>query len=350
MELWEILVIVFASVLFLYLFAGSIFVQLVLRRVFRRQDFPEKTFLMRYEDVSDELERVPYTFSSRGKKLQAYFYTCPDAKGFVLYVHGLCPGHQGYLSDILSLHRRGYEVFTYDFTGTGESGGKYIASIAQQERDLRSSLKFLGKQPEFKDKKILLYGHSMGGFAVARDVSCSNQVIASASISGFDKPLKEMRDATNGKGKKAAFFFFAPVFYLVLACKLGPGFNNSASKAVSRTRKPVLIAHGVKDESVDFKKDSIIAKRGQIRNPNAEYVIVADEVHSGHLSIVASTDCVRYQNEKKTEYKELLSKYKDSGKALDELLKDFDPRKANEANEVLMDKIDSFYQKALSKE
>lgn len=349
MELWAILLVVFASVLALYLICGLLFTYAVLTRVFKREDFPKKTFLLSYGDVKDEMDRVPYSFPSKGNRLQAYLYTCQNPKGFVLYVHGLCPGHQGYLSDILSLHKRGYEVFTYDFTGTGESGGKFIRSLAQQGSDLRSCLKFLHNSEEFRGKKILLYGHSMGGYAVAKDISCSDQIAASASISGFDKPLKEMRRVTKGKGKKFACAFFEPVFWLVLSFYLGIGFDASASKAVSKSKTPVLIAHGVKDETVDFAKDSIIAKRGKIKNPNAEYVIVVDPLHDGHLSIVASTDCIHYQDEKKKAYAEFLEKYKDPEQAMDEVLVDFDPKKANAANEVLMEKIDDFYQRALKR-
>lgn len=349
MPVWGIVLIAVGGVFLLYLLIVGIIIDIVLHKFLKREDFIEPTALMSYKEVPFVMPRKKYSFRSGRNKIAAFDYGMGNRKGFVIYVHGMCPGHQGYISDIIWLVNHGYEVFTYDFTGTGDSEGRHINGITQQAKDLKACLRFLKTQEEFKDRKILLYGHSMGAYGVAEDINASSQIAAVVSISGFNRPLQQiLRTVKNEKGTFAMISLALPL-YLVSFFHLGFSHDASSVHQISKSRKPVMVVHGVKDEDVDFNHGSIIAYRGKIKNPNVEYVIVSDPKHYGHLSILASTACVDYQNRKKAQYAELLKQYNgDKNQAMTELFKDFDKAKANEANDVLMEKTDKFFQKSLN--
>ena len=115
----------------------------------------------------------------------------------------MCAGHQCYLSDIISLMNRGYNVFTYDFTATGESDGKNYIGLNQQYFDLRNAIKFLKEKNMLGYKSIYLYGHSMGGYAVATiNDNIFNKIV---SISGFDNQINALVNVFPNKNKIVRF-------------------------------------------------------------------------------------------------------------------------------------------------
>nr|MCR4898771.1 lysophospholipase [Acholeplasmatales bacterium] len=111
-----------------------------------------------YDLIKDKYERNEYDFKSGKNNLKAYLYKGSKEKDLIIYVHGMCSGHQGYLSDITALIDRGYNVFTYDFTATGQSDGIYYLGLNQQLYDLDSCMKYLKSNDYYGYQNIYLYG------------------------------------------------------------------------------------------------------------------------------------------------------------------------------------------------
>lgn len=349
MEVWQIVLMVVIAIIFvaLNLYIGvTLYVKKALQKMMGRYEKAEYPMFITYEDIKKKYSREEYYFKSGKNTLAAFLYGKGNSKGFVVYVHGLCPGHTGYLSDIMELVNRGYEVFTYDYTATGLSEGKTQGSVQRQAYDLKACLKFLNKTPEFKDKDIFLYGHSMGGYAVAVDVNSSSKIRACVSISGFDCPLEEIintsfiDEETRKKMKKIKF-----IIWSALVLMFGIHANKKASKELRKTHVPTLVVQGSNDDVVNFRNDSIFSKRSKIANMNVSYIVYEDELHNGHSNLLASDECSKYQIEKAKERTELTKKYNgDYKKAAKESYKNFDVFKANEANPIHMDKVDYFFQ------
>ena len=349
METWQIILMIILGIGFilLNLYIGvTLYVKKSLQKMMGRYDKAEYPMFISYSDIKNKYPREEYYFKSKNNLLAAFLYGKGNKKGFVVYVHGLCPGHTGYLSDIMELVNRGYEVFTYDYTGTGLSEGKSQGSVQRQAYDLRACLKYLSRTEEFKDKDIFLYGHSMGGYAVAVDVNESSKIKACVSISGFDCPLDEIintsfiDEETRKKMKKIKF-----ILWSALVLMFGPRANKKAHKELRKTQVPTLVVQGSNDDVVDFKNDSIFSKRSKIANMHVNYIIYEDELHNGHSNLLASDECSKYQIEKAKERADLTKKYNgDYKKAAQESYKNFDVFKANEANPIHMDKVDYFFQ------
>ena len=344
MKTFFIVLIIVATFIVINSIISYIIASKIFNKVFRRQDFNENHELLSYNDIKDKYQRKEYSFKSGKNTLKAYLYGNLCQRGFIVYVHGLCPGHQGYLSDITSLVDKGYQVFTYDFTATGASDGKKFSGLDQQKKDLKACLKFLQESDEFKNYDIFLYGHSMGAYGVSACQNASSKIKASVAISGYDKPYQEIMSSISDPNKK--FFHFISIYpiFIKLLIDSGFSFNTSASKVISKSNKPILIIHGSKDETVPLDKISIYSKKDKIKNKNASFLLMEDEYHNTHNSVIASTECVKYQRERMEIFNSVYKETKSKADAYKALIDGIDRFKFNSANEGLMEIIDKFYQ------
>ena len=312
-----------------------------LSKSFMRMDFDNSMFIS-YDDIKDKYERNEYEFKSKKNSLKAYLYKGTSKDDLIVYVHGMCPGHQGYLSDIMSLVNRGYNVFTYDFTATGASSGKKYCGLNQQYFDLRNALEFLKKQDLFGYENIHLYGHSMGGYAVA---CMSDDIIASiVSISGFDSPVDEIISVFMKKSNKFLKFLVKAMLKMKYFIDQGTKCDIKAHKVLKKTNIKTFIIHGTNDELVDFNTVSIMSKKELINNDKVEYLVIDDEMHNKHNTIIASNECVLYQNEIMDIFNKVYEETKSKAKAKEESTKNIDKFKFNQANEELLDTICSFFE------
>ncbi len=312
-----------------------------LNKSFSRLDFIKGNGLISFDDIKDKYERDEYEFKSGKNTLKAYMYKGTKEDDLIVYVHGMCPGHQGYLSDIMSLVDRGYNIFTYDFTATGNSDGKHYSGIDHQLFDLRCAMAYLENNNYFGYKNIYLYGHSMGGYAVA---AYDNDAIkAKVSISGFDNPIHELLAALGVKNKliKAFISFMVRFKYFM---NRGFKYNLKAHKMLKNTNTYTLVIHGANDKLVPYDNISICSKKDLINNDKVEYLKMEEELHSEHNTVIASTDCVLYQREIEKLFEKEKAKGKSPAEARDIMFKSIDIFKFNKANEDLMDIIDKFYQ------
>lgn len=146
---------------------------------------------LRYEDVEDTYPRKLGSFKSGENLLQGYVYGKEDAKALVVVVHGLGGGADSYLPQITYFVDQGWQVFSYDATGSFDSEGKTTKGFPQALLDLNSALSYLQTQSDSKDKPILLFGHSWGGYATANILHDEQDIAAVVSVSGANSS-KEM--------------------------------------------------------------------------------------------------------------------------------------------------------------
>ena len=109
-----------------------------------------------------------------------YYYDNYRKDKIVLFCHGLGPGHTAYLAEIEALAKYGYRVLTLDFTGCGESGGKYLASMNNPTGDAIDLLNHLSLKEE-----VVVIGHSMGAFTALNLVHLRDDIHIAVIISGF---------------------------------------------------------------------------------------------------------------------------------------------------------------------
>jgi uncharacterized protein len=156
------------------------------------------------------------------------------------------------LCDTLSQH--GFLVLRYDFSGSGESQGKFEDQTYTKDiGDFNSGVSFLQKNGA---KSIGALGHSIGS-AVTILAGSKNPVVkclvtmgGDSSTQGIEKVFpKKVIDEIYSKGKCEHKIFGKSV---VLTKKLfDDSKKHSIPQVLKKSKKPILIIHGEKDEIIN---------------------------------------------------------------------------------------------------
>ena len=131
----------------------------------------------------DGLKQEAYSFNnSKGVEIKYYYYyySKHNEDKIILFCHGIGPGHTAYLAEIEALCKRGFKVLTLDYTGCGESGGKYLGSLNAPTRDVMELLDYLSLEIP-----IVLVGHSLGGFTALNVINLRKNLQKAVILSGF---------------------------------------------------------------------------------------------------------------------------------------------------------------------
>jgi alpha-beta hydrolase superfamily lysophospholipase len=112
--------------------------------------------------------------------------TVPRPQPAIIFAHGLLSTYQEFGGYPEKFSQRGYLVLAIDFRGHGASDGmRGLIGEARMVEDLQHALDFIEAQPGIDNKRIALFGHSLGGGAVicttARDARVS-AVVAGATV------------------------------------------------------------------------------------------------------------------------------------------------------------------------
>lgn len=128
--------------------------------------------------------------ASDGKQMNALFILAsgPGAKPTMLLLHGL-PGNERNLDLAQAVRRAGWNVLTFTYRGAWGSEGSF--SIAGAIEDAAAAMAFL-RTPEalrtygIDPRRIVIAGHSMGGFAGALQASRDPQVAGLILLDAWD--------------------------------------------------------------------------------------------------------------------------------------------------------------------
>lgn len=337
------------AVLVLFCAASPIVVQILFNDTFSRTTRPEYglSSVLLYEDVSDRYAREPVSFYSGKNLLKGHLY-CPDnTEGLVVISHGLGGGEESYLPQALYFLDHGYQVLAYSNTGCWESEGKTCVGLSQSVLDLDAALTWVESESRFADMPVYLFGHSWGGYAVAAVFAFDHKIAASVSVSGFNDPLTMIMEWGEGMLGPAIYLEY-PFIWLNQKLTFGETFDLTAVEAINSTDTPILIIHGNADQTVSYTHAGIIAFRGQITNPSAQYYIRDKAPQNDHNHLFESLAKRAYADEKNAVYDELYEQY--NGEIPEDVRREFvagvDKFLANEPDQEFMDTVLNFYRQS----
>ena len=302
--------------------AGS---AIAFRFIFARSDVVN-AFELTYHDVDRErYPRREVHFDSGGNRLFGCVY---DAKskplGLVVVSNGMNACIDRHLPEILYFVDSGFSVFTFENTGVGNSEGDGTVGLAQARLDMAAAVEFAKSDVELKNLPVVLYGHSLGGYAAAVTQKDEPEVAAAVCVSGFASPNENM--LYNAKKRVG---FLADVQYPFMCLQnyflFGDKADASAVDAINASGKPVMIVGGNSDEIVP-PEISILSRAESITNPNAVIVEISEQYRGEHSTAWLSADAAKYLAE--TEHPD-------------------DKRKANELDDEFMKSVIDFYRTAI---
>lgn len=114
------------------------------------------------------LKRDDFSFSNgfgetiRGGLYYTDSYSYKDT--LVIFSHGYGGGHISYIKEIYHIAKQGFKVLALDAAGCNESDGDGLRGFNQQSSDTFDLISYLKSNDEYKDLKLDLVGHSMGGY------------------------------------------------------------------------------------------------------------------------------------------------------------------------------------------
>ncbi len=136
------------------------------------------------------MDRVEFR-NSRGLRLVGNLHTAKSDAGIIL-AHGFtsdksATGRFDSLSE--ALHKPGYGVLAFDFSGCGESDPEILAAHNMVD-DLRSAINFMRSSGP---SRIGLYGHSLGGTICLKcaDAGVQTMVLSGAATDKMDYNWKQ---------------------------------------------------------------------------------------------------------------------------------------------------------------
>ena len=266
--------------------------------VFRRADYDEydsKHHLL-YSDLNAaQYPREEIKIQSGDFYLSAYLYGAENKQGLIV----ISPGHRDAndikLYEITYFVDAGWAVLCYDYTGCYSSQGNNMIGYTQAVYDLDAVLQFVEQQDKLKSMPVMLFGHSLGGYASAAILQYKHNIKAAIIASGFDTPKEQW----NYSIKKYANIFYPilkPYTNLFLSLKYGKESVLSAIDGINATDTPILVISGT-DDSFYGGESPIYKKRNLITNSNCSFKYMQTENHNGHYDYFLTDAAIEYRNQ-----------------------------------------------------
>jgi len=222
--------------------------------------------------------------NSKGQKIAGLLFK-PDLKEFpiVIFCHGYRSDKNN--SKVAALKNvlpwTGVGLFAFDFSGRGESDGKFEdTTISQYIDDLRCCIDFVSKLT----KKIVVIGSSLGGLVSLQEVSGDKRVkvlVLFSPVSHFPwRNTKEFSDVKGWKSKGFAFTESKRCGKLRINYSFyEDGIKYGDYDIYKKIKIPTLIVHGNLDESVPFEDSEELKK--YVKNSELLVLKDADHTYSG---------------------------------------------------------------------
>jgi pimeloyl-ACP methyl ester carboxylesterase len=141
-------------------------------------------------DLEFPASMQPIVFESNGEKLLGTFFRTAGSgeKPTVILLHGF-PGNESNFDIAHAIKRFGFNVIVFHYRGSWGSGGSF--SISNSLEDLNSAIEYfssdkIASQLNIDVKKIILIGHSMGGFISLLASTRYPQIKAIGFLAGFN--------------------------------------------------------------------------------------------------------------------------------------------------------------------
>lgn len=231
--------------------------------------------IQKYSSLLDRIE----TQTSGGIKISAWRFKAQNPGGIVIVLHGMHGQDASSLLDFgYFFMNANYEAFCLDMRAHGYSGGDTIGFGYTEVRDVSALLDWLKERPEYKDKKIILYGISMGGATALNTAAVRKDIDLVISVSAFKSFENTFLDFMRAEEiPELIVKTFKPAIRLVLALKYGTNpVKNSPINRIRLLDIPVLLVHGDQDEQILVQQARDLK---QAAGDNAELWIVKDAEH-----------------------------------------------------------------------
>lgn len=272
------------SILICFL-ASMTFTKIAYDAAFSRYDPPARICAL----PELQQQRQSMQFSSGVNTLQGYLYD-GTRDALVVVVPGYCSGADDYLQQIQSFLDYGWGVFAFDPTGSCASGGDSAIGFAQTLCDLDAALCWLEENGRFGYEKILLFGHSRGGYAVCCALALEHDVTGVVSVSGVNSAMEGIICPVVDRLGPAAWVGYPLIWMYQTTLFDTQTLQANAAHVLAQAQVPVLLVHGSSDAVIPMEAFSVVAHRDEICNNQVEYLVCSNPGQNGHTDLLFDAD------------------------------------------------------------
>jgi len=258
--------------------AITIALTVTVRRSMFGNRFAYDPLVKTYSPEMFDLGSKPFETDLGGEKLRGALYfkngSDTDKSTLIIVCHGMWTGHMSYMQDVGYLCGAGFEVLAFDYIGTSLSDGKNLGGFGQSLRSLDAVIRSVKSDAQFSGRKIFVYGHSWGGYAVTNIVKFHPDiegVVALAPATSFDAVAK--------KNFPKGIHFLIPVAKLFDRAKTGKFANRNALKSLAGYGGRVLIVHSEDDHMCPYSTTTRLLMKS-LKGDNFKYLIMKDRGHN----------------------------------------------------------------------
>lgn len=322
--------------------AATVVVAVNMNKEFGRGDYPDTRFTLDYyyDYYREDYPREEVRFKSGENELHGFIYGAENDKALLVFAHGIGCGHEDYLKELIWFVNQGWRVFAYDATGSGYSEGEGTMGLPQSALDLDAALTFVESDSRLNSLPVFLMGHSWGGYAVTAVLNFDHKIEAVASISGYAIPVEMIYEFSEDVVGNARPLIY-PSIVLYNLMRFGMYSGLSAVDGINKSDTPVMILHGTKDDMIGYNESAIINKRGEITNPNVQYVTLENITHTGMFYTEEAREYKNLFSERIKEYEKTLSE-----EQLRKVYYGADTELVNQPNEEFLTQIEEFFEAA----
>ena len=209
-----------------------------------------------------------------GATLEVWFLPGKKDRSIVALFHGYAASKSTLLTTAQALHQLGYATLLVDFYGSGGSSGSGTTMGVKEADDVAAAVEYTRRT--WPERKIILYGISMGGAAVLRAIAAHgvkpDAIIVEAT---FDSLLNTGKNRFRAMGLPGSPFAELLLFW----GSVQNGFNMFSHNPVDYARAvkhPALILHGERDERATLEQARSIA---EAMEGNARFIAYPEVPH-----------------------------------------------------------------------
>ena len=206
--------------------------------------------------------RIP---TANGKQLFGWFIPADPGAPVLLVMHGWGGNAQMMLPLATPLHTAGYALLFLDARCHGQSDDDSFASLPRFAEDIEHGIAWLSGQAETQGVPVGVIGHSVGAGAALLAAARNPSIALVISLAAFAHPAAMMRRWL--RFKRIPYWPFGAYILAYVQKVIGFRFDDIAPlNTIRQVRCPVLLVHGLEDETVPASEaENIYARRSHER-------------------------------------------------------------------------------------
>lgn len=217
--------------------------------------------------------------TANGKNIEAWYAkTDSISKGTVILFHGLANSKSSLITESNEFRFMGYDVMLIDFRGHGGSSGFTTTIGYRESEEVKLAYDWLVNK---KEKKIFLFGTSMGAVAIIKTLSENKMQVAGAIL---EMPFGSLHQHMKARAKTLGFpkqpFGVLVTFWTGVRRGFN-GFKLNTYKNAEAVSCPVLFQWGNNDHLVPQAEAENIYQH--IGSTQKKFVVYEGGVHSSLL-------------------------------------------------------------------